>query len=143
MSASLEVRLCLLFILGVAAFVDRKTHLVPWNLLGIYFFCGVVTWLLLREISLLSVLAGMAVGAALLGLSFLSRGAVGSGDALLFMVTGMFLGFLPNVLLLLLSSLFAGLTSLVLIAVKKNCKKKQIAFVPFMLAGYVAMLAFY
>jgi len=82
-----------------------------------------------------SLLLGAGTGAMLYVLSSLSRGAVGTGDALFFLLAGGASG-LHSVLLLLSASLFlAGLFSLVLLVAgfvrKKSMRKCRIPFLPF------------
>jgi leader peptidase (prepilin peptidase)/N-methyltransferase len=87
------------------------------------------------EQSIWILLAGCSIGAALLGISRLTEGALGAGDGIFFVITGLYLGFWRN-LLLLSSALFlcsmAGLACLIWEKGKgNNCRKKTLPFLVF------------
>ena len=63
-------------------------------------------------------------------------GAVGEGDALVYLMTGVTLGFFGNIELLTLSLFFSAIVSVFLLAFRKVGKKKRIPFVPFTAIAY-------
>ena len=86
-------------------------------------------------------LGGCLVGAALVLLAWVTRQQIGYGDGLLFAVTGIFLGFFEN-LLLLIASLFPAAFFAGVLFLKKKKKGYRFPFVPFVLVGYVLLLGF-
>lgn len=84
---------------------------------------------------------GVAVGAAVLILSVLSRGRIGLGDGMVLLVTGIGLGGSQNLELLMISLLYAAFFSGFLLLVKRASKNGEIPFVPFLFLGYLTMLA--
>jgi len=96
------------------------------------FFCN--------DISLLNRLAGVAVGAGVILLSFLSGGKIGLADGILLCITGLGLGFWSNMELFCLALMLAAGLSIILLALRKADRKKSIPFIPFMLAGYLIMI---
>ena len=65
-----------------------------------------------------------------------TRGAVGEGDALVYLMTGVTLGFFGNIELLTLSLFFSAIVSVFLLVFRKVGKKKRIPFVPFTAIAY-------
>ncbi len=79
---------------------------------------------------------GVAVGVFLYLMSKATRGAVGEGDALVYLMTGVTLGFFGNIELLTLSLFFSAIVSVFLLVFRKVGKKKRIPFVPFTAIAY-------
>lgn len=79
----------------------------------------------------------MGIGAALIMISRLSRGAIGEGDGWFLIITGILLGFWNNLALLLYGILFCSCYSLGLVVwgffLKVNIRKKTVPFLPFLL----------
>ena len=65
-----------------------------------------------------------------------TRGAIGEGDALVYLMTGVTLGFFGNIELLTLSLFFSAIVSVFLLVFRKVGKKKRIPFVPFTAIAY-------
>ena len=61
---------------------------------------------------------------------------VGEGDALVYLMTGVTLGFFGNIELLTLSLFFSAIVSVFLLVFRKVGKKKRIPFVPFTAIAY-------
>ncbi|MBO5485320.1 MAG: prepilin peptidase [Eubacterium sp.] len=97
----------------------------------------------LGEIS--QTLGGIGIGGLILMVSFLSGGAVGGGDALVFGMTGALLGISGNVELLLLSLILSGIVSLFFVVIKKKGRKYRIPYVPFIgiAYGFIAAVRIY
>lgn len=85
-------------------------------------------------------LPGAGIGIFLFVISRLSRGGVGSGDALVYLVTGLALGFPRNLELLILSLVLAALTGLVLLVFRRVGRKHEMPFVPFTAVAYGVVL---
>ena len=123
-------------------------------------FLGINSWIDIqkKQISLVSVGFFMAVGilyecvvqnknpdvfwgllpvAVLLGVSKLSREALGMGDALLMLVLGIYLGLEAALDVLLLALFLAAVWAGILIVVGKKGRNYAFPFVPFLLIGYV------
>ena len=82
-------------------------------------------------------LGGMAVGLILLIISKLTRGQIGEGDGITFLITGFSLGFENNFLLLLESLLLSFMWSLMLMLFKKINLKTSLPFLPFILTAFI------
>ncbi len=84
-------------------------------------------------------MAGMLPGAILLLLAFFSKEAIGFGDALLFLVLGLWMGLWEGMLLLMGSLVLAALAGICL-CFRRKSGKLAFPFVPFVLLAYVLML---
>ncbi|MBR1742158.1 MAG: hypothetical protein IJ733_09900 [Lachnospiraceae bacterium] len=71
-----------------------------------------------------------------------SRGQIGSGDAFVFLMTGMELGFIKSLWLIYLSFFFAFFAAAFFFFIRKKGKRYEIPFVPFISLAY-AVLLFY
>ena len=82
---------------------------------------------------------GILTGLLFLGVSFLTKEAVGRGDAWMIVLTGAALGFSTTAAVLCLSFLLLSLVSLVLVVVKNPGRKARIPFFPFLAAGELGL----
>ena len=81
-------------------------------------------------------LPGILVGVVLYGISKGSRGSIGEGDALIYILTGALLGVVRNLEVLLLSLLLCSVVSMGLLVVRHVGRHHKIAFVPFTAIAY-------
>ena len=86
-------------------------------------------------------LGGLLPGALLLVLAFVSRGALGSGDGICFLVLGAFLGAPVTWILLLCALLCAALFGAVLLALHQAGRKTRIPFLPFTAVSWAGIMA--
>ena len=137
-------RIVLLVFFLLCAFSDLKTMTVDLRIFlamaaeALFFrsalACGSlrITWEGTGQL-----LLALTPGAALLLTSLLTRGSLGIGDALFFLLTGPAIGIKMNLLLIFISVFSAGLCSLVIIALGtfsgKRGAGRAIPFLPFTL----------
>ncbi len=110
--------------------------IIPFSLLG------VLLYLLFPGVSLPEELAGVALGILILCLSHFTGGKIGTGDGLLVMVSGLFLGIFDNLQFLMLGMLLAALLSVVLLVLKKADRKTTLPFAPFLMVSYAMIKLF-
>lgn len=131
------VVLCLL---AICSMQDIKTQKIKINPILVTGIIGVIWHMMYQKIELCNMLLGMGLGIVVWILSVFTKGKIGMGDAILLMVTGIFLGMEQNLELFLTALLFAGLWGLYLLVVRKRARTESFPFVPFLLAAYVEML---
>lgn len=119
---------------------DMKKRQIRLNFVLVFGILGVFFHMLWRMLSIGNILLGMSVGAALLLLSVLTKGGIGVGDALILVVTGIYLGLEKNLELFLFGLFLCSMWSLCLLVLRKKSRKDSIPFVPFLLAAYMGML---
>ena len=129
----------LLGMLGWCSFEDyRRKRILVYPVLG-FGIVGVLLHLYDRSVSIGSLLAGCGLGIGLLLLSHIT-GQIGAGDALVLMVSGIYLGFWENARLFFHGLMFCGIWSLLLLALKRKKGKDEVAFIPFLFLAYLEMM---
>lgn len=118
---------------------DMKRREILFIPTVLFLFAGAV-YSLADGCSILFVLAGVLPGAALALMSVASRGAVGFGDAVMIAAAGAWVGFVPAVITLAAAlGIQAAVSAVYLCA---GGKKKELPFVPAILAGYLISIVF-
>ena len=130
-----------LIFLAAAAYEDCKTERISLTLICIGGAVGLAAAIITRDKDIMQILYGMLTGSAVLLIGYASREAVGYGDGLIFTVTGIFLGWLDNIILIVSSLLLAAVCSMILLALKIKKRNDRIAFAPFILGAYVLVKA--
>lgn len=129
----------LLTIQLVSSINDICNKLIPLKLMLVSFISGLFILIIfkdtLRIINYLS--GGLAAFFIMILLISISKGQIGRGDLILMTLTGFFLGAAAFFSILFLAIIFAGVCSLILIAMKEGSRKTEIPFAPFVLLGTV------
>ena len=137
------LREALLLIGYIAAWIDLREKRVPNQLilalLGVWVLMMVPQLFLNTEVALQWLIAG-ALGFALGGLIMLvtyllSRKGLGGADVKLMTVAGLYLGVSGILFVLLVGSILSAVVGVVLVLLKKQNWKGQIAFIPFLYIG--------
>lgn len=129
----------ILFVIWFNAWQDVKKREISFWLIALAAVIG-VGHLILGDGNIREQIVPLALAGMFAGLSVLSGGGFGMGDALLLIVLGLHLPMEEYLLMLCLALVFAAVWSLLLVAVKKKGRKTEIPFVPFLLFGYVGGL---
>ena len=129
-----------LLFLAVAAWTDYKSNSVHIGILCFGGILGVAARLTAGNLDFADMGVGVLPGAFLLLLAYAGKQAIGYGDGLLFLATGLYLGWHKNLLLLLYALLAAAVFSMILMTARRKKKEDEIPFLPFVLSGYVFML---
>lgn len=82
---------------------------------------------------------GVLVGFFLIALSICTRGQIGIGDGIVFIISGIPLGIFENGLLLLAALCVAAVAGVFLVACKRMGRKEVFPFVPCVCAAYGVM----
>lgn len=131
-------KLVLLFFLFVIAWKDYKTQLIEIRQLVIMGIWGIVScgsWEAVYQ-----AIGGAVSGCIILLIAWCSKECVGLGDGYLFMITGIFLGFIQNITLLMASLLLAGSFAIGCLVLKKKKGDDRMALGPFVLTAYVLFI---
>lgn len=132
---------CMLLLgLAFASFEDIHTGRISLLTLIILMPAGLVLQLIDGKYELYELLLGSCLGGILLIISLLSKGSLGIGDSLIFVVSGVFLGLCNNLILLLISLGISAVASIILMITLKLKGKSRIPFLPFILSGYICLL---
>lgn len=107
--------------------------LVVFGILGM--LCAVFG----KDISWMETIFGVVIGLILVLVSVMTRGELGMGDGILICITGLYIGFSRNILLVMVALMLSAFFSMVLLLIKKNMKLEY-PFVPFLLMSYMIQL---
>lgn len=121
----------ILIILSVFSIEDMKKRRIHLLLVVMAAALGVLYQIFWGALTFTEILGGIFVGVILLALGRLTGEAIGYGDGLVFLVTGVFLGGLENLSLLFTSLTIAFIFSSIQIIIRKKTAKDEIPFIPF------------
>lgn len=132
--------LSLCSIMGLCAWEDLRTKEIRVWVVGLLAVLGVCFHIGLGRLEIPQVLGGCAVGVVLYGVSLLSKEAIGKGDALCFMATGIYLGFWGNLFLLWSSFVVAGIVGILYGKIRGVDKEVSLPFLPYVFVCLVLQL---
>lgn len=127
------------FFLAWNAWKDWKQKEISLVLTGIYAMAGVGISLLERR-EIVDWILPLGMGGMILGLAFLTRGAIGYGDGWLLLALAGFLSAGIYVRMTVTGLFLAAVWSMILMLFCKKNRKTEIPLVPFLLAGYLGGL---
>lgn len=128
-------RIVLLLALFAISWSDYKTQLLDIRQLLVVGIIGVLfcaSWQGLYE-----AIGGMLIGFCVLFAAWCTKESIGFGDGWLFVVTGLYLGFKKNAVLLFWTLVLAGIFAVVCIVLKRKGRNDSMALGPFVLMSYV------
>ncbi len=131
---------CVAVLLGWNAWTDLRCQEVSVPSLGIAAAAGILLNLFLEYQKSAELLAGAGIGIFLLAVSAVSKGAVGFGDGLLVCVTGIFLGGMGNLRLLMLGSVLCAAVLGTGLIFGKARWKQRFPFVPFLFLAQIGRI---
>lgn len=135
------IQTCILLgTLGVHSLEDIRDKKITVNITLISGIIGIMMHLLFQNQSIYEMLTGTLPGAAILLLSYFTKGKIGMGDGIVFMLTGLYLGFGKNMLLMGISFLLAGIFGLFSLMPGTGREDKKMPLVPFLFLGYSLMV---
>jgi Flp pilus assembly protein protease CpaA len=135
------IYLCALSPMIVMAIQDIKEHYFSNEFVWLMLAFGIILIPTNPFVSLLNVLLGVALlGGGMAGLSVITKGQIGMGDAKLFAILALYFGAKSAFMILMYSLILSAIVSLVLITVKRAGRKTEIPFVPFIALGVIVEL---
>ena len=130
----------LLAVLAVSAYRDwREKQIYLYLPIGALIL-GLIWHLVCRERALEDMLLGAVVGLVMMIIGKVTGEAIGIGDGMMLVVSGIFLGFWGNMCLLMTALLLVGCVALFLIVIGKKGKDYRLPFLPFLLVAYLLQL---
>lgn len=132
--------LCVGSLLAICTGTDIKSRKVSVFILLGFGIAGIAALAMSRTLLIPGVIGGIGTGAVVAGISIMTRGAVGMGDGLLLMVTGIYLGFWGNVELLAGGLFLAAVYSIFLLVFKKAGRNREMPFIPFLFLAFLGMV---
>ena len=134
-------RICILAFLGINSWKDIRTREVSLLSIGVFGIVGMVRACFLGTVSV-NLVWNVCMGVAVIGLSIISKGAVGMGDGLLFLSLGTVLPFEELLSAFLLGLFCCCFWGIVVLFLSGKGKKTEMPFVPFLMLGYIGGLIY-
>lgn len=136
-------KIFILLFLFVAAFIDYRKKEIPIILPIVGFIPALILSLITKTPVFLDMVLGCLIGSLSIILSKITKQAIGYGDGMILICTGAALGFLRNLTMVILALIIAACTCALLMFIKRRKTKDDVAFIPFLLGGYVATIAIF
>lgn len=124
----------ILLVLG--SIFDIKYKALPSWFLIIGGGLAVIAAVVLKPVSLWEMAGGLFLGVLLLGISLLTRGAIGRGDGIFIGIIGLNLGFSAIFSVFIGALILTALLAIVLLIMKRADKKTAFPFLPFLGVSY-------
>ena len=138
---ALYIKSLVFLLLMICSLSDLKSRLVDGSILSLFGLLDLLLNLTSQGMGLYPVAIGIVPGLGLLMLNKLTKGAIGAGDGIVILVTGIFLGFWGTFRLLTISTGMAAVFAAILMIVLKKGKSKEIPFVPFVFVSFLIQSA--
>lgn len=122
--------------LGISSVTDWRKRAVSMKLSLGFFAAGAMLQIWSSPLSWEVWLGGIALGILLLGVSRITREALGYGDSVAVIVTGCWLGLWENMALFCTALGLSAMVSAVLLVSGRKGRKESIPFLPFLFAAY-------
>lgn len=123
-------------LLFLGSIFDIKRKSLPSWFLIVGGVLAVIMAIVLKPVSLWDMAGGVFLGAVLLGISFLTKGALGRGDGIFIGIIGLNMGFITVFTVFSGALILAALLGLVLILAGRVNRKTAFPFLPFLSISY-------
>jgi leader peptidase (prepilin peptidase)/N-methyltransferase len=132
----MSVPLLLFLLTGSVLEIRKKT--VPILLLAVSGAAGVLIRLICWKTggyNIMEMFMGILLGAVFIGISLISDGKIGMGDALAILTTGIYLGGRAATLSVLDAMIAASFVSIIILFLRKGTRNTALPFLPFLFLG--------
>lgn len=126
--------------LVISSVYDVKFKRLPMWLMWSFACFGGIFAIFVPICTLGEIIKGVLIGVLLIVVSLVTRGQIGFGDGLLFVVLGIFIGGNDNLNLLMLSLLLCAAAAGMLFVTKQLKGKDRLPFAPFVLCANICLL---
>ena len=126
--------------LAIETISDLRTKTISVIRVSAFLVLGIVLNIVQYYQSVWSIVGGAIIGLILLGYGFASKGGIGYGDGIIFIVCGVYLGLSENVRLLFFSLIAAAVAGGIYALTKRKSIRAEIPFMPCVLGTYLIML---
>ncbi len=132
--------ICMIVMLLHMSVEDIRKRTVPVIPMMIWGMAGVLLHLYNGRISYVSMLGGLIPGIVVYVLSILTHEKIGKGDAILLVITGIYMGFWGNIFMLWIGMIMAAVGGVISMTFFKKGKNYELPFVPFLFAGFLMIV---
>lgn len=129
----------IIFALTVNSISDVKKRRIFLGIIGILFAGGVLFRIYDKTLVSFDTLYCLIPGVLTILLSFVSKGSVGLGDALMILSLGLYMKANEILSVIMVAVTLAGIVALVCVTVLKKGRKYELPFIPFLYIGFVVV----
>lgn len=115
---------------------DIRFRKLSGELMGTMLFLGITYHIFRQEISWIMVLGGIGIGMVFLGVSYITREALGYGDSIVICILGVFVGAAELIEMLVMTWVTVSIVAMVLLFYRHFSRKASLPFIPFLTLGY-------
>ena len=121
----------------ISAITDIKYRKIYISVVLSASITAVVLNIFAGNMDIYEILGIAATGLIFFGISFVSGGQLGAGDACIYILRGIGLGIVGNIYLIFISFIAAGLYASYLVLFKRKRRDYKIPLVPYIMIGYI------
>lgn len=124
----------IIYILLLISIKDIRERSIPLDLIILGIFFGGILLIYNPNINIIDVLISIVgIGGFNLLISKVTKGGIGEGDILVFVLIGIILGWKMALAIILYTFIIAGISGIILLILKKANKKTELPLAPFIL----------
>lgn len=139
MNIYLTTMIILYTYLILCSITDIRTKKINLKVCIFFFLLGIFINIFFIKPGTLILIYNLTPGICLLIISKLTKGAIGSGDAFIFIIISFYMQSASTLIILFFSLLTASLFSIILIS-RKYSRKYSLPFAPFITLGYTIFI---
>ncbi len=128
-------QICVLSFLGINSYLDLRKNQISLLLVLLYAVLD-IPYLMVNRQRLILLLMGAVPGVLLLCIGKVFGDALGAGDGLVVLVSGLYMGIWGILGVLTLALILAAIWAVFLMVFRKKGGKSSFPFVPFLMAAY-------
>lgn len=126
----------IIYVLLLISIKDIQERIIPLDLIILGMLFGVILLIYNPNIKMLDVFISIVgIGGFNLIISKATKGGIGEGDILVFILIGIILGWKMALAIILYTFIIAGLSGIILLILKKANKKTELPLAPFILTA--------
>lgn len=129
--------LILLLLCSITDIKEKKIYIFPCI---IFMVIGIIMEFMIGQRGILSICIGMLPGIFVYMAGIITREGIGKGDALVFIVIGIFMGLMKCMILLICSLFLIAGIGVILLFIRKGNLKTKIPFVPFITVSFMIII---
>ncbi|MBO5461092.1 MAG: prepilin peptidase [Ruminococcus sp.] len=130
--------ICLIY-LAILSVQDIRNHTVSLRFLAAGGMAAAVWQIICKEQTIQMCAAGIFAGLIFVGISRLTREALGYGDSILILILGIYEGFRYQMSIIGIAFTISAVFSIAVLIIKKWNRKKAFPFIPFLTLGYLVV----
>lgn len=129
--------LILLILCSITDIKEKKVYSLPCF---IFMMAGIILESMIKQKGILNISSGILPGVLIYIAGIMTGGGIGKGDAIIFIVIGVFMGLKKSLILLVCSLIFINIIGLFILIFRKGNMKTKIPFVPFILISFITLV---